>query len=52
MLVKDIKVYQKMKNKGWSSIEKTLQNEKKKSYYNNKKLFSFRNSGFFRTGLA
>ena len=29
MLVKDIKVYQKMKNKGWSSIEKTLQNEKK-----------------------
>ena len=41
MVVKDIKIYQKMKNKSWLSIEKNVTKGEKTPYYNYKKLFSF-----------
>ena len=40
MVVKDTKIYKKMENKSWLSIEKILQNEKM-PYYTYRKLFLF-----------
>ena len=34
MVVKDIKIYQKMKNKSWLSIEKNITKSEKTFYYN------------------
>ena len=45
MVVKDTKIFEKMKNKSWLSIEKILQNEKKRfikiieNYFHLEKLF-------------
>ena len=46
MVVKDIKISQKMKTKSWLSIVKNIKREKT-PYYNYKKLFSFRKSDLF-----
>ena len=40
-----------MKNKSWLSIEKT-KNQKKTSYYNYKKLFTFTKKNFLRVMLG
>ena len=47
MVVKDTKIYWKMKNKGCLSIEKKYYKMRKTPYYNYRKLFSFRKSVFF-----
>ena len=38
MVVSDMKIYQRMKNKSLLSIKKVIINEKKTPYYNYKKL--------------
>ena len=38
MVVNDMKIYQRMKNKSLLSIKKVIINEKKTPYYNYKKL--------------
>ena len=47
MVVKDIKIYRKMKNKSLLSIEKIITKWEKMPYYNHKKLISFKTFGFF-----
>ena len=52
MVVKDSKIFQKMKNKILFSIEKKNYKMKKSPYYNYKKLFSFKNWFFLKVGLV
>ena len=47
MVVKDIKISQKMKNRNKLNIEENIMNGERTPYYNYNELFSYRIIGFF-----